>query len=69
MLAQSADYFFSGSASLICNSRSCFCVTSDGAPGDALEPVRLLTLRNVKGGLPVQMVAAPNAPSDLKETK
>ena len=44
-------------------------VTSDGQPGDALETVRLVTLRNVKGGLPVQMVTAPNAPSDLKETK
>ncbi|MFD2429778.1 beta galactosidase jelly roll domain-containing protein [Sphingobium scionense] len=44
-------------------------VTSDGQPGDALEAVRLVTLRNVKGGLPVQMVTAPNAPSDLKETK
>lgn len=44
-------------------------VTSDGQPGDALESVRLVTLHTVKGGLPVQMVAAPNAPSDLKETK
>ncbi|WP_420143692.1 glycoside hydrolase family 35 protein [Sphingobium sp.] len=44
-------------------------VTSDGQPGDALESVRLVTLHNVKGGLPVQMVSAPNAPSDLKETK
>ena len=44
-------------------------VTSDGQPGDALESVRLITLHTVKGGLPVQMVAAPNAPSDLKETK
>jgi len=42
-------------------------VTSDGQPGDALEPVRLVTLHNVKGGLPVRQVAAPNAPSDLKE--
>ena len=42
-------------------------VTTDGQPGDALEAVRLVTLRNVKGGLPVQMVAAPSAPSDLKE--
>ncbi|SER73186.1 glycoside hydrolase family 35 protein [Sphingobium sp. YR768] len=42
-------------------------VTSDGAPGDALETVRLVTLHNVKGGLPVQMVTAPSAPSDLKE--
>lgn len=44
-------------------------VTSDGAPGDALESVRLVTLHTVKGGLPVQMVTAPNAPSDLKETQ
>jgi beta-galactosidase GanA len=44
-------------------------VTSDGQPGDALESVRLVTLHTVKGGLPVQMVAAPNAPTDLKETK
>ena len=44
-------------------------VTSDGQPGDALESVRLVTLHNVKGGLPVQLVAAPDAPSDLKETK
>lgn len=42
-------------------------VTSDGQPGDALESVRLVTLHTVKGGLPVQMVTAPNAPSDLKE--
>ncbi|OHC95209.1 MAG: beta-galactosidase, partial [Sphingomonadales bacterium GWF1_63_6] len=42
-------------------------VTSDGQPGDALEAVRLVTLHSVKGGLPVQMVTAPNAPSDLKE--
>jgi beta-galactosidase GanA len=40
-------------------------VTSDGEPGNALEQVRLVTLRNVRGGLPVQMVAAPNSPSDL----
>ena len=44
-------------------------VTSDGQPGDALESVRLVTLHSVKGGLPVQMVTAPNAPSDLKETQ
>jgi beta-galactosidase GanA len=44
-------------------------VTSDGQPGDALETVRLVTLRNVKGGLPVRQVVAPSAPSDLKETK
>ena len=34
-------------------------VTSDGAPGSALEPVRLVMLRNVRGGLPVRSVAAP----------
>ena len=42
-------------------------VTSDGQAGVALEAVRLVTLHSVKGGLPVQMVTAPNAPSDLKE--
>lgn len=42
-------------------------VTSDGQPGDALEAVRLVTLHSAKGGLPVRHVAAPNAPSDLKE--
>jgi hypothetical protein len=40
-------------------------VTSDGAPGDALEAVRLVTLRNVKGGLPVSQVIAPTAPTQL----
>ena len=35
-------------------------VTSDGAPGDAIEQVRLVTMRNVKGGVPVRMVAAPD---------
>ncbi|MGP7795412.1 beta-galactosidase [Sphingomonas sp. CLY1604] len=29
-------------------------VTSDGAPGDVLEPVKLVTLRNVRGGIPVR---------------
>ncbi len=42
-------------------------VTSDGAAGNALEAVRLVTLRNVKGGLPVQPVAAPIALSEFKE--
>jgi beta-galactosidase GanA len=41
-------------------------VTSDGAPGDALETVKLVTLRNVKGGIPVSLVAAPSVPSELK---
>lgn len=41
-------------------------VTSDGAPGDALETVKLMTLRDVKGGVPVGMVAAPARPSDLR---
>ena len=35
-------------------------VTSDGAPGDALEAVRLVTLRDVRGGVPVRQVAAPD---------
>ncbi len=34
-------------------------VTSDGKPGNALEGVKLVTLRNVRGGLPVRMVEAP----------
>ena len=34
-------------------------VTSDGAPGNALEAVRLVTMRNVRGGVPVRMVEAP----------
>ncbi|VXC61738.1 beta-galactosidase [Sphingomonas sp. AX6] len=41
-------------------------VTSDGKPGNALEPVRLVTMRNVKGGLPVRMVPAPRTPAELK---
>ncbi|PZU07565.1 beta-galactosidase [Sphingomonas sp.] len=41
-------------------------VTSDGAPGDALEAVKLVALRNVKGGVPVRMVAAPTTPAELK---
>ncbi|MEO5493659.1 MAG: beta-galactosidase [Sphingomonas sp.] len=34
-------------------------VTSDGAPGNGLEAVRLTTIRAVRGGVPVRMVAAP----------
>jgi len=41
-------------------------VTSDGVAGDALEEVKLVTLRNVKGGLPVRMVPAPATPGELK---
>lgn len=41
-------------------------VTTDGQPGNALEPVRLVTMRNVKGGLPVRMVSAPATPAELK---
>jgi len=41
-------------------------VTSDGAPGNALERVRLVTLRSVRGGLPVRNVAAPARPEDLR---
>ena len=35
-------------------------VTSDGAPGDALEPVKLVNLRTVRGGLAVTRVPAPD---------
>jgi beta-galactosidase GanA len=41
-------------------------VTSNGAPGNALEEVKLVTLRNVRGGLPVRMVPAPQTPAELK---
>jgi hypothetical protein len=41
-------------------------VTSDGVPGDALEAVKLVTLRNVAGGVPVRLVPAPARPSELK---
>lgn len=34
-------------------------VTTDGAPGNALEEVELVVMRNVRGGLPVRMVPAP----------
>jgi hypothetical protein len=40
-------------------------VTSDGAPGDALETVKLVTLRNVAGGVPVRLVSAPARPAEL----
>lgn len=41
-------------------------VTSDGAPGNAVESVALITLRNVRGGLPVSMVPAPQTPAELR---
>jgi len=41
-------------------------VTSDGAPDNALEQVRLVTLRSVRGGLPVRMVAARARPAELQ---
>jgi hypothetical protein len=41
-------------------------VTSDGAPGNALEQVRLVTLRSVRGGVPVADVAAPTRPDELR---
>jgi len=34
-------------------------VTSDGAPGNVIEPVRLVTLHHVRGGVAVTDVAAP----------
>jgi beta-galactosidase GanA len=40
-------------------------VTSDGAPGDALEAVKLVTLRNVRGGVAVRPVPAPSNPAEL----
>ena len=44
-------------------------VTSDGAPGDVLEPVKLVTLRNVRGGVPVSPVVAPTRPDQLIQEK
>ena len=34
-------------------------VTSDGEAANTLEEVKLVTLRNMRGGIPVRMVAAP----------
>jgi hypothetical protein len=36
-------------------------VTSDGAPGNALEEVKLVVMRNVRGGLPVRRVTSETA--------
>ena len=33
-------------------------VTTDGAPGNALEEVKLVVMRNVRGGLPVRIVTS-----------
>ncbi|MGC6400979.1 beta-galactosidase [Sphingomonas sp. FW199] len=41
-------------------------VTSDGAPSNAIEDVRLVTMHNVAGGLPVRAVPAPRVPGELK---
>ncbi|NIJ31653.1 beta-galactosidase [Sphingomonas oligoaromativorans] len=35
-------------------------VTSDGRPGNGLEAVKLVTMRHVRGGVPVEPVAAPD---------
>jgi beta-galactosidase GanA len=40
-------------------------VTSDGGPDSSLEAVKLVTLRNVKGGIPVRMVEAPQSQGAL----
>ena len=40
-------------------------VTSDGARPNALESVRLVAMRNVRGGIPVREVAAPATPGQL----
>ncbi len=42
-------------------------VTGDGAPGAALEPVKLVTLHHVRGGVPVGPVTAPTTLSTPKE--
>ncbi|MCH8686184.1 beta galactosidase jelly roll domain-containing protein [Pedomonas mirosovicensis] len=39
-------------------------VTSDGAPGNALEAVKLVNLGTVRGGVPVPLVNAPAALAD-----
>ncbi|GGD80946.1 hypothetical protein [Croceicoccus mobilis] len=39
-------------------------VTTDGKPGDTLEDVSLVTMRNVRGGLTVNMVDAPREPAN-----
>jgi len=41
-------------------------VTSDGEKGNVLEEVRLALLRNVRGGLEVSQVAAPQRPEELQ---
>lgn len=46
--------------------RLALAVTSDGQPGNGLEEVKLVTLRNVRGGLPVRMVQAPSKPEELR---
>ena len=42
-------------------------VTSDGAPGDALERVRLVAMRNVRGGVSVRMVPAPRTLAEVQQ--
>jgi len=42
-------------------------VTGDGAAGAALEPVRLVTLHHVRGGVAVAPVIAPITLSNPKE--
>jgi hypothetical protein len=34
-------------------------VTSDGQPGNSLEPVRLVNLETVRGGVPIRVVDSP----------
>ena len=36
-------------------------VTTDGQPQNALEPVRLVVLHNVRGGVPVEPVPSPSS--------
>jgi hypothetical protein len=35
-------------------------VTSDGKPENALEPLQLVTLHAARGGIPIDLVAAPD---------
>jgi hypothetical protein len=35
-------------------------VTADGKPGNALEPLQLVVLHAVRGGVPIELVAAPD---------
>jgi beta-galactosidase GanA len=44
-------------------------VTSDGEPGNALEEVKLVVMRNVRGGLPVRMVTSEKSSRSAKSPR